>query len=101
MSIDPNPYVPPKADVTDRDAPGRPSAAGRIIAYVDGLLALTHATSGLMTVLSENYRDSSAFGSNALLFGLASLGMWRRWRVRWWVQAVAILWAIASMAALG
>jgi hypothetical protein len=40
------------------------------------------------------------FLPNALLFGLASLCMWRRWAARWLVQALAILWLILPIVAL-
>jgi hypothetical protein len=110
MNIDPDSNVPPKDHVTDRDAPGSPSTAGRVIAYVDGLLVPTIAAVGL-PVLLRILRDPDAlvraqvsalgfYASSALLFGIAALSMWRRWEARWLVQAVAILWAYVSFSLL-
>jgi hypothetical protein len=102
---------PKKASVTNRDRPVGLSIAGRVIAYVDGLLAFTMmmAAYGLV-VLAASYGFAALFkaGSmalaffapSALLFGLAQRGMLRRWKARWWIQAAAILWAIFSIAAL-
>jgi hypothetical protein len=102
MNIDPNPFVPPRASVADRDVSGCPSTAGRVVACVDGLLALTMAAAFGMMALRANYGDPADlfmigvvlvfFAPKILLCGLASLGMWRRWRLRWLLQALAILW---------
>jgi hypothetical protein len=107
MSIDPNPYAPPKANVTDRDVPGRLSTAGRVIACVDGVMALTMAAGGLDIPLQNPHilykAGVIALGycaPNMLLFGLASLGMWRRWKSRWSVQGVAFFWSILPIVAL-
>jgi hypothetical protein len=83
----------------------------RRIAVIDGLVALTMAA-GCLRALRVAYQadvleDDGApetlfiFGAialylapNTLLFGLASLCMWRRWKVRQLVQALAIFWAL-------
>jgi hypothetical protein len=102
VNIDPNPYAPPKADATDLDGPSGPSIADRRIAVVDGLVAFSMGAVGLLVLLHHEDVDDVLtlviFAPNMLLFGLASLGMWRRWQVRWLVQALAILWVILSIA---
>jgi hypothetical protein len=92
------------SDPTTDDPPTR-----RLIACVDGLLALAIVAFGLM-VLRANYGnpDPAAFAiarmmarvfyaPSMLLLGFASLCMWRRWRVRRPVQELAICWLILSL----
>jgi hypothetical protein len=104
---------PKKASVTDRDRPVGLSIAGQVIAYVDGWLALAMAAFGLLVVFKivldhDAYHDADViscvtalgfFAPGALLLGIAALGMSRRWKARWWVQAAAIFWTIVSIAA--
>lgn len=101
--------------------PERPDATPltsteRVVVALDGLLAtllgiyaMVVAVSALRYVLSgetDSYGPGFAVmvllvvGLSAFLFGLAAFAIARRWRVRWWIQAVAVLagaWAVAIL----